>query len=116
MANLKSERVLFARFQGSNRINNTSLWVDDKLVLAVIRNVHHGIFNATIISPIFVLGLNLFLHTKKKEATRIKENNKRHLGTCFENATHLSHDFFRIARLKKNGFERGKPRGIIVHI
>jgi hypothetical protein len=80
MANLKSERVLFARFQGSNRINNTSLWVDDKLVLAVIRNVHHGIFNATIISPIFVLGLNLFLHTKKKnEATHEKKERKKQI-------------------------------------
>ena len=75
MTNLKSERVLFARFQGSNRINNTSLWVDDKLVLAVIRNVHHVVFNATIISPIFVLGLNLFAHDKK-EATRMMKRKK----------------------------------------
>ena len=53
MTNLKSaECVFFTRFQGSNRINNTSLWVnlfDGKLFLAVIRNVHHSMFNATII-------------------------------------------------------------------
>lgn len=59
MLYLNRNCVSLTDVESTNSINNSSLRMNCELVTAVLRNANQGILQATVISPIFILCLNL---------------------------------------------------------